>query len=138
LPILIEVLVKGELRATGADVPSEVPTAIVADIPREVNEAIGKRIVDYSVGLVKLSDTNGGDARLGGSGTLVKFGERRSTLTAAHVVDYLWGSTEFGLVIPQFPSGKPHRLTFQTQLFEKILMPRERRLTPQANPLILR
>jgi hypothetical protein len=98
----------------------------VADIPRELNEKVGRRIIDYSVGLARLSDADDGHARLGGSGTLVKAGERHAILTAAHVVDYLWETTEFGVIIPRADSGQRHRLTFQTKLLEKIVMSRER------------
>jgi hypothetical protein len=106
---------------------------IVADVPRELNEEVGRRIADYSVGLVRLSAANGGDAQLGGSGTLIKVGERHAILTAGHVVDYLWEATEFGVVIPRVQSGQRHRLAFQTGLLEKIVMPRVKNL-PESLP----
>jgi hypothetical protein len=109
-----------------------MPTSV--DIPRELNEQVERRIIDYSVGLVRLSDGDDGDAWLGGSGTLVKAGQHQAILTAAHVVDYLWKTTEFGVVIPRTDSGQRHRLTFQTKLLEKVVMPREKKVPENLPP----
>jgi hypothetical protein len=112
----------------------ETRTYRTVNIPPETWEEAAKRTSDYTIAFGKLTEQAVVDADLGGSGTLVKVDGKHGILTAAHVLDQIWKSERFALVLPGFPSGHPHTLLFETASLKKVQVSRPMHLDVSEPP----
>jgi hypothetical protein len=109
-------------------------TIQTSEIPPSVLEQVGRRVIDSSVGLVKFATQHQDEAILAGSGTLVQIGEFHAVLTASHVVEELWTSSQFGLILSGSPSSSPHRIVFETALVRAVRVARGSSLCESEPP----
>jgi len=94
-------------------------------IARDLLEKAASELADYSIGFVKLKETDSSmDGELGGSGTLVSINGRHAILTADHVLENLPDSGDIGLILPTRFEAKLHRVTLDMALAQKIKIAR--------------
>jgi hypothetical protein len=77
-------------------------------------------LTDYSVGFIKASCSDPGEADLAGSGTLVSADGFKAILTAHHVLTNLPNSGHIGLLTPMRFGSRIHRLAIDMQYVRKI------------------
>jgi hypothetical protein len=72
-----------------------------SDIPQDLYDSIAMDLFKYTVGLIAVKDTKGGeDVKLIGSGTFIKCGDSSGILTAQHVSNEL-RNADLGLVVSE-------------------------------------
>ena len=97
-----------------------VERVVTLDEVPEILAATNGRIEHFAVGFVKIVGQED-DAVPAGSGTLVTAAGRHAILTAAHVLDALPNSGEFGLILPRSGTEpKLHRYRLDAGKVHKI------------------
>lgn len=91
----------------------------VTDLPASLMDGIVCDLAAYSIGFLRLQDTSQGqDAFLLGSGTLVEIGSTRAILTAHHVIQVLTQRGRLGILLS--PTLQPHTIDTQGVTYLKI------------------
>ncbi len=91
----------------------------LSDLPQDVKNKIGRRVLSHSVGIIRIDDDQSSDvAQLIGSGTLVHIDDIYGILTAYHVLEAIPSAGQLGLVLPL--PGKEHRYSVDITHVTKI------------------
>lgn len=93
----------------------------VVELPEGFLTPTQEAIANFVVGFVEVRNPKREeDAHAIGSGTLVRFGDRRGIITAAHVLDRLKRQAIYEFVVP-FMQKRPHRLSIDAAHCEPVL-----------------
>jgi len=105
----------------------------LSEVPRNLVEDICRDISDFTIGFVRLRETEAEeDAELGGSGTLVQIDDSYGILTVHHVLEQLPRTGEIGLIIATRFGAKLHRTTVKGEVLRRVEI--ARRSTSSEGP----